>query len=129
MTAERDAGPVVVFRAGSKRFALPVDQVHEVLPYTPPRPVPGAPDFLNGVVEARGVIVPVLDLRARLGVRPREPGTKARILALDVQGQVLGGVVDEVVDVRTGGAEKVLDADTLLEDDELKALAGEAGDA
>lgn len=122
------AGPVVVFRAGRRRYALPVDQVHEVLAYEAPRQVPGAPSFLVGVVEARGVVVPVLDLRARLGAGARAPGDKARILALAVRGQVVGGVVDEVVAVQPGGADDVLDADGLLEEDELRALAGEAGD-
>lgn len=127
MKAEH-AGPVVVFRAGRRRFAVPVDQVHEVLEYQAPREVPGAPSFLVGVVEARGVVVPVLDLRQRLGAGTRQPGDKARILALAVRGQVIGGVVDEVVSVQTGGADDVLDANGLLEEDELRALAGEAGE-
>ncbi|MEJ2217279.1 MAG: chemotaxis protein CheW [Gemmatimonadota bacterium] len=124
MTPEHDAGPVVVFRAGRGRFALPVDQVHEVLAYEPPRQVPGAPPFLLGVVEARGVVVPVFDLRKRLGAGSRRPGPKARILALAVRGQVVGGVVDEVIAVQPAGAD-VLDVDGLLQDDELRALAGE----
>jgi len=117
-----------VFRAGRRRFALPVEQVQEVLPYEPPRPVPGAPAFIEGVVEARGVVVPVMDLRQRLGVRSKEPGPAARILAVTVRGQVIGGVVDEVLEVRMGGAADALDAGGLLDDDELKALAGEAGE-
>jgi purine-binding chemotaxis protein CheW len=128
MTREHESGPVVVFRAGRRRYALPVDQVHEVLAYEAPRQVPGAPSFLVGVVEARGVVVPVLDLRKRLGGGTRPPGEKARILALAVRGQVIGGVVDEVVAVQPGGADDALDADTLLEENELRALAGEAGD-
>lgn len=118
----------MVFRAGRRRFALPVHQVHEVLAYEAPRRVPGAPPFLVGIVEARGVVVPVLDLRARLGAGQREPGDTARILALAVRGQVIGGVVDEVVAVQPGGSDDVLDADGLLEDHELRALAGEAGE-
>ncbi len=126
MTTEHAAGPVVVFRAGRRRFAVSVDQVHEVLAYETPREVPGAPSFLVGVVEARGVVVPVLDLRARLSGSAREPGEKARILALAVRGQVIGGVVDEVVAVQASATDDVLDADDLLADDEMRALAGEA---
>jgi purine-binding chemotaxis protein CheW len=128
MTGEHSTRSVVVFRAGSRRFAVPVDSVHEVLAYEAPRKVPGAPSFLAGVVEARGVVLPVLDLRARLGEGTPQPGEKARILALAVRGQVIGGVVDEVVAVQAGGTDDVLEPDGLLEDHELRALAGEAGE-
>ncbi len=95
---------VVVFRAGD-RYAVDVDAVHEVLPFSEPRPVDGMPAFLEGVIEARGVVVPVVDLRTRLGVAGEEG--RARILALELAGAVVGTVVDDVYEVREVDADAV----------------------
>jgi purine-binding chemotaxis protein CheW len=141
---------VVVFNAGGDRFALDVEAVREVLDYADPRPVEGLPDFLAGVLEVRGVVLPVFDLRPRLsdddgGAAPAD----GRILALDSGGAIIGGIVDRVEDVRTipasdvkrrppksprhvaasvihgGGRAALLKAEALLSDEERRALIGE----
>ncbi len=138
---------VVVFRAGG-RYALPVDAVQEVLAYEEPRPVEGVPAFLEGVVEVRGVVLPVVDLRPRLGGKAGSTGGEARILALEAAGALVGGVVDDVhavlrIDPGTvaapdadaapwvagtfdddAGTVTLLEADALLADNELTALIG-----
>ena len=70
--AESDvsAAPVsaVVFRIGRHELGIEITQVHEVITWRQPAPVPRAPDFVEGVIELRGEVLPIVDMRARLGV-------------------------------------------------------------
>jgi len=74
---------VVVVRAGGERFAIPTRAVVEVVPCVAPRPVPGAPEGLVGVIDYRGRVVPVLDLCLRLGGAPCPVRMSSRIVVCD----------------------------------------------
>jgi len=64
-------------------------------------PLPYAPDALVGAINLRGRVIPVVSLRARLGLPPREATLTDRIIAVDVGGQTIGLLVDSVLDVLT----------------------------
>ena len=63
----------VLFETASQTFALPAAEVRQVLRMAAPERVPGAPAALRGVLNVHGAIVPVVDVRARLGLPPRPP--------------------------------------------------------
>lgn len=87
------------FRVGGEDYALDIMRVREIIPPLPVTPVPRAPPFVEGVVRLRGEVIPVLDVRRRLGV-PLIPATrKTKYLIVDVAGRRLGLVVDEVTEV------------------------------
>lgn len=92
-------------------FAVQVRLVEEILDYRPVTLVPNAPVFMRGMIDVRGRTVPVIDLRARLGLPPRAPTPHTRIVVLrcgmGVRSLALGLVADRVFEV-TG-----LDGDVL----------------
>lgn len=98
MTTTGDEIQIVTFRVGTQEFGLNVFQVERILRYEAPSALPKAPDFLEGVVQFDGSIVPVVDLRKRLSL-PAEQREDTRMMVLDVDGQRVGIIVDQVLDV------------------------------
>ncbi len=90
---------LVTFRVGGEEFGLDVFSVHEILRYEPPTPMPGAPAFVDGVLDVRGTLVPVVDLRRRFEVGELRYDEDTRIVLVDFGGERLGLVVDEVREV------------------------------
>jgi purine-binding chemotaxis protein CheW len=99
---------LVLFRVGDEDFTVAAERAREVLDYTPPQRVPGAPAFLLGVVEVRGEPLAVADLRTRIGVAAAPPDRDTRILVVEVGEERVGAVVDGVADVLRVPASAIL---------------------
>jgi purine-binding chemotaxis protein CheW len=87
------------FRIGGEDYAVDIMRVREIIPPRPITPVPRAPAFLEGVIRLRGEVIPVLDVRKRLGVPPAADARRARFLVANVAGRRIALVVDEVCEV------------------------------
>ncbi len=87
------------FRIGGEDYALDIMRVREIIQPLPITPVPRAPAFVEGVIRLRGDVIPVLDVRKRLGVPATPPTRKSRFLIVNVAGRRIGLVVDEVREV------------------------------
>ncbi|HJR15378.1 MAG TPA: chemotaxis protein CheW [Gemmatimonadales bacterium] len=89
---------VVTFRVGRQEFAFDILQVERILRYTPPSPLPKAPQFLEGVMQYGDGAVPVLDLRKRFELEAsiRE---ETRLMVLELETQRVAVLVDEVREV------------------------------
>ena len=97
-----DAGPpceLCVFRVGEEEYAIDLRRIREILQPLPVTPVPRAPEFIEGVMDLRGEVVPVVDVRERLGLALRPVGDKAKLLVVNVAGRVLALRVDAVLEV------------------------------
>jgi purine-binding chemotaxis protein CheW len=90
---------LVTFRIGGEEFGLDVFQVHEILRYSEPTPMPKAPAFVEGVLDVRGLLVPVVDLRKRFELHDLRYDEDTRIMLVDFQSERLGLIVDEVSEV------------------------------
>ncbi|HET6763286.1 MAG TPA: chemotaxis protein CheW [Longimicrobiaceae bacterium] len=90
---------LVTFRVGGEEFGLDVFAVHEILRFSPVTPVPKAPQFVEGVLDVRGALVPVVDLRKRFEVAEVATNDDTRIVLVEFQGERLGLVVDAVTEV------------------------------
>ena len=93
----------LTFRLEEEVFALDVSQVREVLDLSPITKVPRAADFMRGVINVRGSVVPVVDLRRKLGI-PEAKATKDTrivVMELDLEGEttILGAMADSVHEV------------------------------
>lgn len=101
----RDDLQVVTFGLGREVFAVPVVLVREILDYQVPSQVPGGPAHFLGLTDVRGLGVPTVDFRRRLGLPPVEPTLATRIIILDVpladRTLALGVVIDRVLAVST----------------------------
>ena len=89
----------LTFVLANERYAVKVVQVQEVLRYTPIAPVPGAPADVLGIINLRGNVVTVVDARGKFGMPKREIDELTRIMMMDVQGYIIGVLVDTVTEV------------------------------
>lgn len=87
---------LVVFRLGTEEFGVEILQVQEIILLSPITRVPKAPGFVEGVINLRGEIIPVVDLRKRFGLEAGELKEDARIVVVDVADNLVGMIVDEV---------------------------------
>jgi len=87
---------LVSFKLGVEEYAIPIERVREIIRVGDITRVPDAPPHIRGVANVRGRILPVVELRTRLGLPPVELTGKARILLIEAFGRVLGMLVDSV---------------------------------
>ncbi|MCE4554908.1 chemotaxis protein CheW [Roseateles cellulosilyticus] len=104
--ARTDGQQFLTFRVGGEEYGMDILRVQEIRSYEAPTRVANAPSFVKGVVNLRGVIVPILDLRIRLG-QPSEYNAFTVVIVLNVAGRVVGVVVDSVSDVLELSAEDI----------------------
>ncbi|MHB8882397.1 MAG: chemotaxis protein CheW [Thermodesulfovibrionales bacterium] len=90
---------VVRFIVGKESFGVDIASVHEIVTVPEITRVPDTPDFLEGVINLRGKIVSVVDLRKRLRINGAERHKKNRILVTEIDKKVVGLIVDEVSEV------------------------------
>ena len=102
LTPPREPGGAKVelcaFRVGDEEYVIDLRRVREIVHAGPITPVPRAPPGVEGVMSLRDSVIPVVDVRKRLGVRPRAGG-RPKVLVVDVAGRVLGLGVDGVLEV------------------------------
>ncbi|MEJ2573770.1 MAG: chemotaxis protein CheW [Gammaproteobacteria bacterium] len=89
----------VTFRLGEEKYGIDVLQVQEVLRVTEISPVPGAPDYVLGIINLRGNVVTVVDARSRFGLPPQDADDASRIIVVDAFEKVVGLLVDNVSEV------------------------------
>ena len=90
---------VLVFVLGKEEYAVDILKVQEIRGYEKVTPLPAAPDYLKGVVNLRGVIVPVIDLRVKFGLPDPAYDAFTVVVILRIANRVIGIVVDGVSDV------------------------------
>ena len=94
-TSDRDT-LVVVVRLDAREYALPLDRVLEIALMVDITPVPEAAEWLKGVIDYRGSVVPVVDLRRRLGLKTRDVDASTPLVIVSSAPRVLALIVDEV---------------------------------
>ncbi|PIZ30281.1 MAG: chemotaxis protein CheW [Alphaproteobacteria bacterium CG_4_10_14_0_8_um_filter_53_9] len=100
---------LVTFELFEETFALPILDVREIIRMTDITPVPQAPDFVEGVINLRGQIIPVVDLRKRFGLSPAELSDDSRVIVVELNSHMaIGLIVDAVREVER------LPADTIV---------------
>lgn len=87
---------LISFEIGGQEYCIDVRSVREIRGWTPATPVPQTPDYVLGVINLRGVIMPVLDLRSRLGLGTTEPSTRHVIVVIEQDIRTAGVLVDGV---------------------------------
>lgn len=94
-----DAGEYLAFRLGGEEYGIDILRVQEIRNFESPTRIASAPAFILGVVNLRGVIVPVLDMRRRMGCESAAFDASTVTIVLNVNSRVVGMVVDSVSDV------------------------------
>ena len=90
---------VLVFVLGGEEYGVDILKVQEIRGYEKVTPIPSAPAYLKGVVNLRGIIVPVIDMRIKFGLADPKYDSFTVVIILRVGGRIIGVVVDAVSDV------------------------------
>ncbi len=114
----------VTFYLENEVYGMNVMQVQEVLRITEIAPVPGAPDYVLGIINLRGNVVTVIDTRRRFGLMSEEPDESSRIIVVEVNGNVLGMLVDSVAEVVYLHQSEIDTAPSVNNDDSSRFIQG-----
>ena len=110
---------LISFEIADQEFCIDIRGVREIRGWTPATPVPQTPDYINGVINLRGAVIPVVDLRNRLGLGRTEPSSRHVILVIQDGERVAGLLVDGV------NATFQVDAGLMQEPPPLESLVSE----
>jgi purine-binding chemotaxis protein CheW len=117
-------GEFLTFRLGAEEYGIDILRVQEIRSYEPPTRIANAPSFIKGVVNLRGVIVPIVDLRVKLGCESAEVNSFTVVIVLNVKGRVVGAVVDSVSDVLELGADHIKPAPEMASAVDTRYITG-----
>nr|WP_029895228.1 chemotaxis protein CheW [Desulfohalovibrio reitneri] len=90
---------LVTFSIGDEEFGVDILKVQEIIRTMEITRVPKAPDFVEGVINLRGKVIPIIDLRRRFGMARRDHDKNTRIIVIDINNMIVGFVVDSVSEV------------------------------
>lgn len=122
-TAE-DGRQLVVFRLGKESYGIDVSTVREIFPPQEITRVPNAPEYVEGVINLRGKVVAVIDLRKRFGVEVTETTNESRIVVVEYDGEDVGVIVDAVHEVVSVGADRLAPATVITEENGASLAQG-----
>jgi purine-binding chemotaxis protein CheW len=121
-----DSREMLVFKLGSEEYGVDILKVQEIRGYEKVTPIPRSPDFLKGVVNLRGTIVPVIDLRIKFALPDPSYDSLTVVIVLRIAGRTVGAVVDGVSDVVQLGANDIKEPPRLGSIVDSSYLAGVA---
>lgn len=110
----RNEVQLACFRIGPEMYALDILRIKEIIRPQRLTPVPKAPAFIEGVINLRGVVIPVVDLRKRFDQPNLGSDRKTRIIICALSGKIIGLMVDEVAEVRRYSRQEVQPAPKFL---------------
>ncbi len=116
---------VVVFELADEEYAVDITQSKQIIKVPKITPVPNTPAYVRGVINLRGQIVPVVDLRKRFGINSGT-GEKERIITIEYEDMLIGLLVDDIKEVLWYDTEKELESapeiDTAVRQDYIKGV-------
>ncbi|MBU1862727.1 MAG: chemotaxis protein CheW [Candidatus Omnitrophica bacterium] len=98
---------LVSFKVGESLFVLPIQYIQEIIRLTAVVAIPKSPDFMEGVINLRGKVIPVIDLRKRFGIEGTIQGSQGRIIITEVEDFMVGLQVDSVSEVVKANADEL----------------------
>lgn len=126
VAVERHDVQLACFRVGGGLYALDIMQIREIIRPQKLTVVPKAPRFIEGVINLRGAVIPVADLRKRFDHPCTSDDRKNRIIICSVSGRIVGLLVDEVLEVRRYGRQDVAPSPQFLKGPEAEFFLGVA---
>src|ERR1700751_4935695 len=115
---------IVGFRVGNETYGVPITALHEIVRVPEITAVPDAPEYMEGVINLRGKIVSVIDLRKRFGEEQATANRKNRILVVEHKGRLSGLIVDSASEVLKIPAGDVKASPKVLHESELHCVTG-----
>jgi purine-binding chemotaxis protein CheW len=107
MNATASPAEYLAFTLGKEEYGIDIQKVSEIRNYETPTRIANAPEFVKGVINLRGLIVPIVDMRVRFSLGTPEYGPFTVVIILNISGRTVGIVVDAVSDVTTLEPEQI----------------------
>ncbi|PCI30741.1 MAG: chemotaxis protein CheW [SAR324 cluster bacterium] len=98
---KESGGKLLTFLIGEQEYGIQILEAREVVGLMEIDPVPQTPKFMKGVINLRGKIIPVIDLRSKFGMEQGQGSSESCIVVVDIQGKLTGTIVDFLVGVVT----------------------------
>jgi len=109
---------LVVFHVGEEGFCIEIGKVREINRLVQMTKIPESPVYVEGIINLRGDIIPIIDMRKRFGLPMQEAVTKEnRIMVIETEGKLVGFIVDEVREVLRLSEDRIEPTPTLLSSD------------
>jgi purine-binding chemotaxis protein CheW len=115
---------VVGFRIGRETFGLPISIVREIVRVPEITAVPNAPDYIEGVINLRGRIIPIVDLRKRFGQKSVESSKKNRIVVVELGPRAFGLIVNSASEVLRIAPSEIEEPSNVFQEGELDFVTG-----
>jgi len=115
---------VVGFRIGRETFGLPISMVREIIRVPDITAVPNAPAYIEGVINLRGRIIPVVDLRKRFGEKSFEPNKKNRVVVVELETRAIGLIVNSASEVLRISPSDIEEPNNVFHEGELDYITG-----
>jgi purine-binding chemotaxis protein CheW len=115
---------VVGFRIGRETFGLPISMVREIVRVPVITAVPNAPDYIEGVINLRGRIIPIVDLRKRFGEKSFETSKKNRIVVVEMETRAIGLIVNSASEVLRIPPSEIEAPSNIFQEGELNYITG-----
>jgi len=114
----------VTFRSGDQEFGADIMAIREIRGWTPTTPLPHSPNYVRGVINLRGIVLPIVDLKARLGYSATETNAKNVIVVVKCGNRTIGLLVDAVSDILTTTAAEIQPAPDIARDETCQFING-----
>ena len=127
MSVERQSNrelQIVGFRVGNETYGVPITALHEIVRVPEITAVPDAPEYMEGVINLRGKIVSVIDLRKRFGIKDTSSSRRNRILVVEFNGRLSGLIVDSASEVLKISPADVEPPPAVLQEGGLNCITG-----
>ncbi len=98
-TAVGERRELISFRVGEQEYCVDIMAVREIRGWSPATSLPQSPNYMRGVINLRGAVLPIMDLSSRLGLGSAEPTVRHVIIVVKVQERMMGRLVDAVSDI------------------------------
>ena len=115
---------IVGLRIGRETFGLPISIVREIVRVPEITAVPNAPDHIEGVINLRGRIIPIIDLRKRFGEKNPEPNKKNRVVVVELEKRAIGLIVNSASEVLRIPPSDIEPPHNIFQEGELNFIAG-----
>ncbi len=123
-SAKIQESQIVVFELGKERYGVNIHTIREIIRYSEVTKVPETPGYVDGILNIRGTITTIVDLREILGLERIERTEKTRVLIMDLEDSNVGVVVDSVSEVLRMDSSNILEAGDIGSADQMENIKG-----
>ncbi|HYF84204.1 MAG TPA: chemotaxis protein CheW [Clostridia bacterium] len=119
-----DTMQLVIFRLNGQEYGIDIFRVNEIVPYSKPTKIPNSPDYIEGVLNLRGHVIPVISLKKKFNLDNVGTDDRTRIIVANAGSNVAGFVVDEASEVLTVEKESIEPVSEIVSNISRKYISG-----